>query len=233
MSCIVGEELALYADMPVERVFLLSPASCGGKRAALLFNDRASFPLARSLHGGEEVALGDVFSFLSGLYFRGKLAYARTFARPRRGTPGVLVITPTRGLLRPVAGVTLATLREFAEVDIASGDPRYLEPLSRDAAALAEQLGPSADVVLLGSIATGKYVDTLAAAFGERLLFPEEFIGRGDMSRGGLMLRRVVEDRELTYIPASTPKRTGPRPPRLERRPATVGAADTDYGYDG
>jgi len=33
------------------------------------------------------------------------------------------------------------------------------------------------------------YVGALAAAFGDRLRFPVEFVGRGDMSRGGLLLR--------------------------------------------
>jgi hypothetical protein len=72
-------------------------------------------------------------------------------------------------------------------------------------------------IVLLGSIASGKYVDILGRVFGERLVFPADFVGRGDMSRGGLMLRRVREGRELDYTPVLTAVRRGPRPPKLPR----------------
>jgi hypothetical protein len=69
--------------------------------------------------------------------------------------------------------------------------------------------------VLLGSIATGKYADILMEAMGERLVFPREFVGRGDMSRGGLLLRQVREGRELEYIPVAGAVRHGQRPPKL------------------
>jgi hypothetical protein len=69
--------------------------------------------------------------------------------------------------------------------------------------------------VLLGSIATGKYYEVLAECFGDRLLFPAEFVGRGDMSRGGLLLRCVTARRELCYVTFSESQRRGPRPPRL------------------
>ena len=71
--------------MPPFRIFLLSPAHCGGKRAELLLNDRASFSLAVRLRSEAGATLGEAFSFLSGLYFRGKLAYADHFARPPEG----------------------------------------------------------------------------------------------------------------------------------------------------
>ena len=70
-------------------------------------------------------------------------------------------------------------------------------------------------MVLLGSIATGKYADALLEVFGERLLFPSDFVGRGDMSRGGLMLRRVQDGQELPYIPVNGAVRRGKRPPKL------------------
>jgi hypothetical protein len=199
--------------MTASRIFLLSPAFCGGERAKLLFNPAASFPLAVRLRAGG-VPIGELFAFLSGLYFRGKLAYARAFARPPRRVPGALVITPTRGLVDPDTLLTLDDMREFATENIGSQSDRFLEPLARDASALAASSG-SASVILLGSIATDKYVGTLAAAFGERLLFPEEFVGRGDMSRGGLLLRRVRESTELTYVPVSGAIRRGARPPKL------------------
>ena len=197
------------------RIFLLSPAHCGGERARLVFNPRARFDLAQRLRAASGAPLGEVFSFLSGLYFRGKLAYAEAFARPPAGRPGVLVITPTDGLVPAEEPVDFARLRRFAEVDIGKGNARYVEPLLRDAHRLAGTLDPRCEVVLLGSIATGKYLGPLLGAFGERLRFPAEFVGRGDMSRGGLLLRCAQAGTELDYIGVSGAVRRGPRPPRL------------------
>ncbi len=156
--------------------------------------------------------MGEVFSFVSGLYFRGKMAYASAFTAP--GPAGTLVITPARGLVDPAYLVTRSDLEEFATVDIASSDDRFQLPFERDAARVAAEPGP---VVLLGSVATGKYVDVLVELLGDRLLFPRDFVGRGDMSRGGLMLRRAREGQELDYIPVQGAVRHGPRPPRLAR----------------
>ena len=197
-------------------IFLLSPASTSGRRAQLLFNERAEFPLAVALRGAGGATLGEVFSFLSGLYFRGKLAYARAFARAPRGVPPILVITPDRGLLAPDVRVTLADLRAFAGSPIAAGNAIYRAALRGAAEQLAKQARGAADVVLLGSIASDKYVDVLLASFGERLWFPQEFVGRGDMSRGGLLLRCVDSAAELTYIRVAGAVRTGQRPPRLK-----------------
>ena len=196
------------------RIFLLSPARCDGERAKLILNPRAEFPLARALREPGGVELGEVFSFLSGLYFRGKLAYARAFARAPEAHSGTLVITTERGLVPPGTRITRNDLCAFADVDIGGGDERYLGPLRRDVNRLATDL-PDAEVVLLGSIATGKYVDTLVDALGERVVFPSDFVGRGDMSRGGLLLRQVREDRELDYIPVAGAVRHGVRPPKL------------------
>jgi hypothetical protein len=199
------------------RVFLLSPASCGGERARLLLREEASFPLALELRE-RGAPLGEVFAFLSGLYFRGKLAYARAFAAPPGGIAGALVITPTRGLVDPLARVTRDDLLEFADVDVATGGERYRGPLARDVAALAVAAGPDVHAVLLGSIATGKYLDVLQQLLGERLRFPLEFVGRGDMSRGGLLLRCVEEGRELTYAAVPERRLKGTRPPKLPPR---------------
>jgi hypothetical protein len=204
------------------RVFVLSPAACGGPRAQLVFNEAAQFEVARRLRSPEGIPLGDVFSFLSGLYFRGKLSYARAFARPPAGAPGVLVITPSEGLRPAEDPVTLARLRGFARVSIEVDEPRYRRPLLRDVRALAKALGPEGEVVLLGSIATGKYVDLLQGVLGDRLRFPAEFVGRGDMSRGGLLLRCVDEGRELDYVPVAGATRHGKRPPRLVPKPGLL-----------
>jgi hypothetical protein len=162
-----------------------------------------------------------VFSFVSGLYFRGKLAYARRFASPpdptdRLVSGGILVITPNAGLRAADVSVTRDSIRGFAGVDVDMRNERYRRPLERSARALLANLGPDCDVVLLGSIASGKYVEVLLPIFGERLVFPPAFVGRGDMSRGGLMLRCVTSGDELTYAPVAGAVRQGRRPPRLE-----------------
>jgi hypothetical protein len=208
----------VYPPRVAPRVFLLSPAHCGGERARLVFNERAEFPLARRLRSPAGAPLGEVFSFLSGLYFRGKLAYAEAFAAPPAGAPGILVITTTDGLRPPSEAVTLDGLRRYAHGSIDARDARYRGALVRDAKALAAAAGPSCEVVLLGSIATGKYVDLLLEVFGPALRFPSDFAGRGDMSRGGLLLRCVDARRELAYAPLDGAPRHGPRPPRLGPR---------------
>src|SRR2546425_12669755 len=77
------------------RIFLLSPAYAGGERARLLFRPEAGFDLAVRLRG-EGVALGEAFAFMSGLYFRGKLAYAQVFAAPPPDVAGAVGITRAR-----------------------------------------------------------------------------------------------------------------------------------------
>ena len=64
--------------------------------------------------------------------------------------------------------------------------------------------------------AAGKYVDVLEPFFGGRLYFPSAFVGRGDMSRGGLMLRASRSGVELEYAPITQGQRPrGRRPPKL------------------
>ncbi len=201
-------------------VFLLSPASCHGRRAALLFSDRARFPLAQAVRQTAGASLGEVYAFLSGLYFRGKLHYATAFARPPRDVPGVLVITPAEGLRPPQHRIDLATLRAWADVPIDARERRYAAPLERDAALLASLLDPHPDVrvVLLGSVASAKYADVLAPIFGHRLVFPSDFVGRGDMSRGAMLLRATEARAELPYVPLVGAVRRGARAPRLPAR---------------
>jgi hypothetical protein len=204
------------SSVPDRRVFLLSPARCDGERAKLLIDPAGRSSLAMQLRRPEGTPLGEVFSFLSSLYFRGKLTYAHAFANPPAGAPPALVITANRGLVPPETPIRREDLIAFSGVDIAGGDERYLGPLCRDVTALARTIGTSTLVVLLGSIATGKYVDVLLDAFGERLVFPPTFVGRGDMSRGGLLLRHAREGRELDYVPVAGAVRHGQRPPKLE-----------------
>jgi hypothetical protein len=131
----------------------------------------------------------------------------------------VFVITPNAGLRSPDTMVTLAALRRFARVDVSAANPAYRRPLERSARALAADIGPECPVILLGSIASPKYVEVLQSIFGERLLFPQDFVGRGDMSRGGLMLRCAAAQQPMTCIPVAGAIRHGVRPPRLD--PAT------------
>jgi hypothetical protein len=203
--------LLVIGGVQRRKIFLLSPASCGGKRAALLFNERAEFAVAEKVRAAPGAPLGEVFSFLSGLYFRGKLAYASVFQNPPVRVEGIYVITPTDGLLSPGTLTTLEDLERFATVPIEADEPRYRIPLDRDAHALAIAAGPKCDVVLLGSVATGKYVDVLLPIFGERLLFPREFVGHGDMARGGMLLQRAASGQEFSYLPVSDPSRLGTR----------------------
>ena len=201
-----------------QRIFLLSPANAAGIRARIVASENASFDLATRLRS-EGAPLGEVFSFISGLYFRGKLAYAERFAETRVGIPGAFVITASGGLIPPETLITAEDLAAISAASISATDRRYREPLERDARAICELAGPKCEVVLLGSIATPKYVEPLLEIFGKRLLFPIEFVGRGDMSRGGLMLRSARSGEQLTYVPVASAVRHGPRPGKLPKLP--------------
>jgi hypothetical protein len=165
----------------------------------LLLSPHAAFDLALRLREGA-ATLGEAFEFASSLYFRGKRAYARAFARPPAGVPGVLVIVPGSGLSPEEEPVTVERLRALSAVPVDAKDSRYRLPLEAAARRLAAELPREAEVVLLGSIASDKYRVPLVAVFGRRLLFPPAFAGRGDMSRGGLLLRCVRSGEELSRM---------------------------------
>ena len=184
----------------VHRVFLLSPANCSGKRAGYLLNGKSSTSLAIRLRSREGASIGEVFTFMSALYFRGKLAYASAFAQPPAGWHGVQVIVPGRGLRPASEHIDIGELRQIAKVDVDLEDKRYTRPLRRDAGRLADELRPDEKVVLLGSIATKKYLEPLKDVLGSRLHYPQAFQGLGDMSRGSLMLKCAAEGRELAYV---------------------------------
>ena len=204
------------------RVFLLSPASTTGKRAHILLREEARFPLARRLRTREGAPLSEVFTFLSGLYFRGKIAYARRFGVE---ADSVYVITAGQGLVAPDTRVRRAELRSHARVPISATETAFREPFARDVRRLRRALPPDAEIVLLGSIATDKYVGPLHEAFGARVLFPPDFVGRGDMSRGGLLLRAAAAGIELPYAPVAGAVRHGPRPPRLDPKTRILSSA--------
>ena len=182
----------------------------------MLLNPRARFDLAESLRT-VGAPIRDVYSFISGLYFRGKVAYSDAFACPPSGVPSAVVITPGAGLIPVDTVITAEQLRALAAIDINEDEPRYREPLERDARLLAEAAGPECQFILLGSIATAKYMAPLLDCLGDRLVFPRDFVGRGDMSRGGLMLRCARDGVELQYVPAKGAVRRGARPPKLPK----------------
>ena len=193
------------------RIFLLSPANCGGARAWQVLSPRAAFPLAEQLRGQSGAALGDVFAFVSGLYFRGKLTYASRFAAPPECSRpivgrGILVITPNAGLRTSDTQVTGAAIRGFASADVHHENREYRRPLERSARALAREIGPDCDVVLLGSIASPKYATVLLDIFGPQLRFPSDFVGSGDMSvLIGFMATRMTSGSPVVMPPSSPP----------------------------
>lgn len=190
------------------RVFLLSPANCRGRRAQQVLSPKATFPVAALLQS-EGVPIGDLFAHMSGLYFRGKITYARRFGR-------AFVITPDRGLVPAEESVTSQVLVRFADAEISLENPEYRLPLEQTARDLSATAGNESQFVLLGSVASEKYVQVLTTIFGSRLVFPSAFVGRGDMSRGGLLLRAAASGEELEYVPVVGAVRRGSRPPKLE-----------------
>ena len=167
----------------------------------MLLNPRARFDLAVKLQSGGAPSVRSIRSSAA------CISGARSptpghFQSPPPGVPASLVITPGAGLIPPETLVTESELRTLAETDIHQDEPRYREPLERDARMLCTAAGPDCQFILLGSIATAKYMAPLLDCFGDRLVFPGDFVGRGDMSRGGLMLRCAREGRELDYVAA-------------------------------
>ena len=194
----------------------MSPARIGGPRSNFLLRPEAGFALAERLRD-RKATLGEAYGFISGLYFRGKLAYAEAFGAPPEGLPPAFVIVPGLGLIPPDTLLDTEQLRRIGDVPIAENNQAYRDPLLRDARQLDRDAGAACRFLLLGSIATEKYTGPLLDVFGDRLLFPVEFVGRGDMSRGGLMLRRASSGEELSYVSLRGAIRRGRRPPKLER----------------
>lgn len=204
-------------DLAFHRVFILSPARIGGRRSEILFREEASFDAAVRFRQGL-ATVGEIYGFISGLYFRGKIAYSQAFGHSPDGVATALVIVPGLGLVPLDAAFNRDHLASSAGVEINENNETYKAPLLRDALSLNAQAGPDCRYVLLGSIATGKYTQPLLSVFGERLLFPADFVGRGDMSRGGLMLRSALSGDELTYVTIQGAVRRGPRVAKLEPR---------------
>jgi len=182
------------------RIFLLSPANASGIKGQRLLGSTTQSDLGRRLRDGG-VPLGEVYRFISSLYFRGKIEYAQRFQNPPRGVAGVQIITGV-GLMLPETIVTLNELQRISGTSIDAKNESYRRALDCDLLRLRKQVGSDIDVVLLGSIATSKYIAPVQAVFGKRLLFPRDFLGLGDMSRGSILLRCCGQGAELEYVAA-------------------------------
>ncbi|MBE7158344.1 MAG: hypothetical protein INR62_07910 [Rhodospirillales bacterium] len=184
----------------------------------MLLRAGADFDLARKLRGGE-ATIGEVYSFISGLYFRGKMTYANAFSDVAvpPGLPPALVIVPGAGLVPAQTLTTPDQLRAIAAIEVDEDNPEFAKPLTEAAKLIDAHAGDGCSYVLLGSVASAKYTEPLLQVFGARLLFPPDFVGRGDMSRGGLMLRQAREGTELPYVSVQGAALHGARPPKLER----------------
>ena len=213
-------------SMPIEppppRIFLLSPAHCGGRRAELLLGGGGRFALALQLHEGGTIPLGEAFTFLSGLYFRGKLAYARRFARPPAGVPGVQVITTNRGLLPADTPSHDATsCGPSRGRDIRAGEPRYR---SRCGGTSRRSTGGEPREHRRRSFcwAASRPASTwtcCSTSWASGSSFRRSSWAAGDMSRGALLLRAARADEELAYAPVRRPTvRRGRGRERRDRR---------------
>src|SRR5919198_2046866 len=129
------------------KVFLLSPASLTGVRAGQLLSARSRFALAHRLRA-EGLTLEEAFSFLSSLYFRGKLAYARRFRD--KDTAPILVIAPGQGLMPPETPCTLDFMRRLRRVRVSTTCRPYRRALDAHARELASGLDEDSQVILLG-----------------------------------------------------------------------------------
>ncbi len=203
-------------DFGERRTFLLSPARAGGPRYEMLLREEARFDLAVKVREGT-ATVGEIYSFISGLYFRGKITYAEAFPAAPPGIPPALVIVPGAGLVPPNTPIAIEQLRAIADIPVDESNPTYRDALMHGARLLDQHAGRACLYVLLGSVASGKYTGPLLEIFGERLVFPADFVGRGDMSRGGLLLRCARSGIELPYVPVQGAALHGSRPPRLER----------------
>jgi len=143
----------------------------------------------------------------SGLYFRGKLTYSRMFGR-------VLVITPGPRAARRGRDPDARRLARDRGDRITSEDPRFREPLERDAVELGARLDGADRVVLLGSIANGKYVGPDRAPSRREALFPRRSWTRRHEPRRAPPPLPCVDRHELDTSDRGAVRR-GPRPPRL------------------
>src|SRR5215510_9760378 len=122
-------------------------------RSLWLLRDSASFDLALKFRQGL-ATIGEIYTFTSGLYFRGKMAYSEAFAAAPEGVPHAVIIVPGAGLVPPDTRINADQLRVIASVPVDEDNDAYSEPLLRDAHLLNAHAGTECRYVLLGSVAT-------------------------------------------------------------------------------
>jgi hypothetical protein len=176
-SPVSGDDpLQPVCEPSLSRVFLLSPANTSALRGQLLLNKGSQFELAHRIRR-QGAPLGEIFSFISSLYFRGKLAYAKAFGNSPPGMPSMLALTTSRGLLSPKTTITLNELIEMSGVPIDLGDSRYREPLVRDARALADHL-PRAPRLFCSAVSQRENMSTHCLKFSDQTYcFPKNSSG--------------------------------------------------------
>jgi hypothetical protein len=106
----------------------------------MLMREQAEFDLALRLRNGT-AAIGEIYAFISGLYFRGKLAYTGVFGAAPSGVPPAMVIVPGMGLVPPGTILSYDQLQSIANVPVDADNPAYREPFLRDVALLDQQAG--------------------------------------------------------------------------------------------
>jgi len=185
-------------------ILLLSPANVSGTRARQMISPRAMSAAGLAYRSPGGVTIANAFTFMSALYFRGKHAYARAFATedPRIGTTA-FVIAPGFGLVPLDWRLDQERMKKLARTKIDVRSRSYTMSLQKSCRELEARLAPDDTVVLLGSVASGKYVDVLEPVFGGRLRFPRIFAGMGDMKRGSVMLKAAASGVALEYVDLS------------------------------
>jgi hypothetical protein len=137
----------------------------------MLLREQADFDLAVKLRQGT-ATIGEIYTFMSGLYFRGKMAYAEAFRAAPPGIPPGVVIVPGVGLVPPETAVDVGQLRTVADVPVDEGNHVYRSALLRAARLLDEYAGSACSYVLLGSIASGKYTGRSLRFLASASCFP-------------------------------------------------------------
>ena len=127
----------------------------------MLLNPGANFELAAKLRAGA-ATLGEVYSFISGLYFRGKVAYSDAFGSAPQDLPPAVVIVQGLGLLPLQTLMTAEKLTAAGAVSIERDHIAYRTALLRDAKAVKSASGASCQFVLLGMTAQYDLISALS-----------------------------------------------------------------------
>ena len=208
----------MEVENPTPRIFLLSPASTDGLRAQQLTSPRAGFGAAERYRSPEGVTIEEAFTFMSSLYFRGKIGYARHFAAPPpelalgSRTTASWSSLPASGWCRRACRITPEEMKKLRRTPVDLKSRAYCAPMKKHVEQLRD-LAPDGLGGAPGQRRDRQVRGPAAAGPRDRLLFPRDFAGAGDMKRGGMMLRAVREDRELSL---RHPRRAPPPRPRLK-----------------